>query len=172
MAEQTTCHEEVTDTEGIILGACAEPATARRLDPDAGNAYPVCPQHAVGPLRVQQRRAKGWRKPAGAVAVGRGTRWGNPFAVRGRDADGWHAEDWDPEFGRYVVTMLTHADARTVVVQAYRRVVLGGTGLFNTPTPDEIRTALAGKTLMCWCPVTGRCHGDVLLELANRVDRS
>jgi hypothetical protein len=31
------------------------------------------------PVRIQQRRTRGWRKPPGAVCVGRGTRWGNPF---------------------------------------------------------------------------------------------
>jgi Domain of unknown function (DUF4326) len=33
------------------------------------------------PVRVQQRRTKGWRKPPGAVSVVRGTRWGNPFKI-------------------------------------------------------------------------------------------
>src|SRR5438128_1517988 len=31
--------------------------------------------------RIQRRRAKGWRMPATAVYVGRGSRWGNPFVV-------------------------------------------------------------------------------------------
>lgn len=31
--------------------------------------------------RVQLRRAKGWRKPEGAVVVNRATKWGNPFKV-------------------------------------------------------------------------------------------
>jgi hypothetical protein len=35
------------------------------------------------PRRVQLSRAKGWRKPAGAVVVVRPTRWGNPFPVAG-----------------------------------------------------------------------------------------
>lgn len=33
------------------------------------------------PERVQLSRAKGWRKPEGAVVVARPTRWGNPFTV-------------------------------------------------------------------------------------------
>lgn len=33
------------------------------------------------PVRVQRRRARGWRMPAGAVYVGRPTRWGNPYPV-------------------------------------------------------------------------------------------
>jgi hypothetical protein len=37
--------------------------------------------------RIQLRRAKGWRKPAGAVVVSRPSKWGNPYpvAVHGRD---------------------------------------------------------------------------------------
>jgi hypothetical protein len=31
------------------------------------------------PQRIQQRRTAGWRKPAGAVYVGRPSRYGNPF---------------------------------------------------------------------------------------------
>jgi Domain of unknown function (DUF4326) len=33
------------------------------------------------PQRVQQHRAKGWRKPDGAISVARPHKWGNPFAV-------------------------------------------------------------------------------------------
>lgn len=42
------------------------------------------------PVRVQRRRTAGWRMPAGAVYVGRPTRWGNPYrhdgTARGRAA--------------------------------------------------------------------------------------
>ena len=34
------------------------------------------------PTRIQRRRTKGWRMPEGAVYVGRGSRWGNPFQYR------------------------------------------------------------------------------------------
>lgn len=33
------------------------------------------------PERIQLRRSKGWRKPEGAIVVGRPSCWGNPFAV-------------------------------------------------------------------------------------------
>lgn len=33
----------------------------------------------VTPKRIQRRRTKGWRMPAGAVYVGRPTPWGNPY---------------------------------------------------------------------------------------------
>ena len=33
------------------------------------------------PIRIQRRRTKGWRMPAGAVYVGRPSYFGNPFSV-------------------------------------------------------------------------------------------
>jgi hypothetical protein len=36
------------------------------------------------PERIQRRRVKGWRMPEGAVYVGRGSKWGNPFKYRDR----------------------------------------------------------------------------------------
>ena len=41
----------------------------------------------TAPRRIQLRRAKGWRKPAGAITVARPSKWGNPYPVAdyGRD---------------------------------------------------------------------------------------
>ena len=98
------------------------------------------------PCRIQRSRAKGWRKPLGAVYVGRGSKWGNPY---GTDA-------------RCLVTVETAAEA----VRLYRAYV--------TEHADEMPplSMLRGKTLMCWCalPKPGEpdvCHAAVLLELAN-----
>lgn len=33
------------------------------------------------PVRIQRKRARGWKAPEGAVYVGRPSRWGNPFTV-------------------------------------------------------------------------------------------
>ena len=33
------------------------------------------------PKRIQRKRTKGWRMPEGAIYVGRGSRWGNPYRV-------------------------------------------------------------------------------------------
>jgi hypothetical protein len=33
------------------------------------------------PQRIQRKRAKGWKMPKGVVYVGRGSKWGNPFAI-------------------------------------------------------------------------------------------
>lgn len=39
------------------------------------------------PKRIQLRRTKGWRKPAGAVVVSRPSKWGNPYPVGGGSAE-------------------------------------------------------------------------------------
>lgn len=36
------------------------------------------------------------------------------------------------------------------------------------PSKIDIRGALRGKNLACWCSLDGPCHADVLLEIANR----
>ena len=42
-------------------------------------------------------------------------------------------------------------------------------GRFLRVTADDIRRELAGKDLVCWCPLNRPCHADVLLEIANEV---
>ncbi|MGO2819458.1 MAG: DUF4326 domain-containing protein [Brachybacterium tyrofermentans] len=102
----------------------------------------------MSPQRIQQRRTKGWRKPEGAVAVGRGTKWGNP----------WRVED---------------GMSRKGAVWRYRDAVTGPLRPLapHLPEIEEVRAELAGRDLMCWCPLDQPCHADVLLELANGVDR-
>lgn len=112
------------------------------------------------PQRIQLSRAKGWRKPEGAVVVARPTIWGNPF---------------------------THPDPAEAVA-AYRRLIGGGTQLFNIEPgglqfakrfhpnslhhayPEFVRGHLhqiRGRDLACWCKPGAPCHADVLLEIAN-----
>ena len=98
------------------------------------------------PRRIQQRRTAGWRKPEGAIAVGRGTKWGNPFPVGSpvRIEGG-------PE-------VLVDQDLAVGLYAAYVR---------HNRMEGRIRAELRGRDLMCWCPEGVRCHGDVLLAIAN-----
>lgn len=92
------------------------------------------------PKRLQQKRTKGWRKPEGAVVISRPSKWGNPFKV---DAE----------------------RDRPTVVQLFRDWIKG-----DDPRAVKMRAEideLRGKDLLCFCPVPGPCHGDVLLEMAN-----
>jgi hypothetical protein len=97
------------------------------------------------PKRVQRQRAKGWRKPQGAVYVGRGSKFGNPF-------------DWR-------LGTRTGNDPREDAVVLFRNWLKHSRGP-SAPTDADI-ASLRGKTLMCWCPLSSPCHADVLLELAN-----
>ncbi|MFJ8995563.1 DUF4326 domain-containing protein [Streptomyces sp. NPDC102279] len=127
------------------------------------------------PRRIQRRRTKGWRAPADAVYVGRGSRWGNPCTqVRYPALDG---SEWERE-GRLGKTSgqhhaFVHPD-KTITshlvkdatpeqaVAMYRR------WLERMPSlAIAAREQLAGRDLMCWCPTGQPCHADVLLEIAN-----
>ncbi|MGV8972900.1 MAG: DUF4326 domain-containing protein [Rhodoglobus sp.] len=112
------------------------------------------------PKRIQRSRAKGSRLEPGAVCVSRGTRWGNPFKV------GTVQDAMDLRYHNRPRTLMT-PDAEHAARQ-YRDWVGGLIGIEQQPpTPEEIRAALNGKTLACWCAVDAHCHADVLLAIAN-----
>lgn len=116
--------------------------------------------HRPAPQRIQLRRAKGWRKPEGAVVVARPTKWGNP--IRWRD---YYKTRHDIDGESY----LPHpADCRRWAVTDFRDALLWSHRFpLRYPSIAEIRAELAGKDLACWCPLDEPCHADVLLELAN-----
>jgi uncharacterized protein DUF4326 len=105
----------------------------------------------VSPQRIQRRRTKGWRMPAGAVYVGRPSRWGNPYRI----GDSVHVGP--PWAGRDIVV----EDARRAV-DMYRQLWFSSTVRVLSMIP-----LLRGRDLVCWCPLDQPCHADVLLELAN-----
>lgn len=104
------------------------------------------------PQRIQRRRTAGWRMPAGAVYVGRPTRWGNPNTIRGSYVIDWTGAE------HYCAP----GEVRGVAVRLYREDF--EQDRFSV-TPEDARRELAGKDLACWCPA-GPCHADVLLEIA------
>lgn len=89
--------------------------------------------------RIQRRRTKGWRKPEGAVVVGRPSLFGNPFKV----------EDWG-------------ADGAVEVFRLYLKHHRAGRAMATF-----VELNLRGKDLVCWCALDHPCHADVLLEIAN-----
>ena len=119
----------------------------------------------MSPQRIQQRRTKGWRKPEGAVAVGRGTKWGNPWKIH-------EPEKWDGVLIQQGKNRQYLFVTPEIAVALYRLWVTHGhtTDIPNRhpfgPDLEELR----GKDLMCWCPLDQPCHADVLLELANLTD--
>ncbi|MEU9661885.1 DUF4326 domain-containing protein [Streptomyces chartreusis] len=115
------------------------------------------------PRRIQRRR-KGWRAPDGAVYVGRGSRWGNPYVIK---QCGPTSVVVDSRTGGVIYGGRSEAETRRVAVDWYR-------AWFNSQ-PDlaaAVRRQLAGRDLMCWCPppepgYPDHCHAAVLLARAN-----
>ncbi len=75
---------------------------------------------------------------AEVVHVDRGSNWGNPFIMRGAS---------DEERDRVIHLFTLYAAWRLSI------------------EPDWLKP-LRGKVLGCWC-APKRCHGDILLRLAN-----
>lgn len=108
---------------------------------------------ASHPARIQRRRAKGWRMPAGVIYVGRGSRFGNPYTVTA-EKTGWTVIGPD---GRRHGTWDHRDDAHRQAIILYATEVL----------PNLSITELAGHDLSCWCPAHLPCHADVLIAAAN-----
>ncbi|MDT7742697.1 MAG: hypothetical protein QOE59_1775 [Actinomycetota bacterium] len=98
------------------------------------------------PERIRLRRAKGWRKPAGAITVARPSAWGNPFRL----GEVVRTDD-DVE-----VTL-----DRESMIALYRRWLAEQPELL-----ERARAELAGHDLACWCAPDEPCHADVLLRVA------
>lgn len=109
------------------------------------------------PQRIQRKRIKGWRMPAGAIYVGRGTEFGNPFPVS--EAEEFHRLFGPPDNGETTVQ---------TAVRWYREWLNGEPVDREAAPPSRERIGLLrGKDLACWCKLSEPCHADVLLEIAN-----
>jgi Domain of unknown function (DUF4326) len=146
------------------------------------------------PKRIQRRRVKGWKMPEGAMFVGRPSKWASPFTLgsphglarvpavdhpgqpweyEGRISAAGTRHDYhhpDGRVTRCTVRYMTPAES----VECYRALLTGRPqwpihfGHVGGPYPHVRNIGeLAGKDLVCWCPLNRPCHVDVLLELAN-----
>jgi hypothetical protein len=97
-------------------------------------------RRANPPVRITRSRAKGWRKPEGAVYVGRGTIWGNPFSAKVGTLE---------ELRQAIRLYHEHIRHQPLMVL-------------------KAKQQLAGKDLMCWCSQCKPCHAGVLLHIANQ----
>jgi hypothetical protein len=119
------------------------------------------------PSRIQRLRTRGSRLPATAVYIGRPGRFGNPFRV-----GNLHTVQLENPF-----SLLSKSPALIVPRDAAQAVDMFRAWLdhdLHVPDIDQRRTnlldalpSLAGRDLLCWCPLDAECHADVLLERAN-----
>jgi len=77
--------------------------------------------------------------PDGAVYIGRGSGWGNPYVI-GKDGD------------------------RAEVIRKYREWAMYQVFAIKELDNGDWLKALRGKDLVCFCAPLA-CHGDVLLEM-------
>ena len=119
------------------------------------------------PQRIQRKRVRDWQLPAGTVIVDRTTKWGNPIYFA--DVAGQYPSLDEVRVARLVVRdFKVLAEKGSLSFPNWRRSSgRRGPVSWTYPSLDEIRTALAGKDLACWCSLELPCHADVLLELAN-----
>lgn len=118
------------------------------------------------PQRIQLRRTKGWRKPAGAVVVARPSLWGNPFV-------GDRAVEAYREYVRVVIlgergNYLLHDDGVTIGGKWFQVEIAFRHSWDDVERLRKELPDLRGKDLCCWCPLDRDCHASVLLEIANR----
>jgi len=93
--------------------------------------------------------------PEGAVYVGRGSRWGNPFIV------GTHGTTAEcVELFRKLCYGLLCISVDLECVKAQHK-------FWKATSKREIVDKLGGKDLACWCSLSKPCHADVLIEVAN-----
>ena len=117
------------------------------------------------PRRIQRKRTKGWRMPEGAVYVGRGSKWGNPFVCNSDRGPSGRRWPMSPEIAvaSFRATLAREGSWWPVPLPWPRGKIPAG----PPTTVDDVRRELRGKDLACWCPLDQPCHADVLLELAN-----
>lgn len=113
----------------------------------------------MSPVRVQRKRTKGWRMPENTVSVCRPGRWGNPFKV----GTIFFVEPGNSARGYRFIN--SNEDA----VYLYRYWLEGRYKDHpELPSAPESLSVLSGKNLACFCRLDQPCHGNVLLEMANR----
>jgi len=110
--------------------------------------------------RIQRKRTLGWKMPENTVYVGRGTKWGNPFAVGKSIPKHWESVFDDADKFHYFKWM-GDVETNEEAVYLFKKYCI--------PSVDELEIKeLRGKNLACWCKEKERfCHADELLKIAN-----
>ena len=121
----------------------------------------------MSPERIHRSRRKGYKMPPNCVSITRPGRFGNPFSVNHLDDDRaipyWAVIKLDGPTHKVLRRVHSRMEALAFAIRAFRLYAL--IRLHREPGwLDPLR----GKNLACFCAIGALCHGDVLLELANR----
>lgn len=124
------------------------------------------------PDRIQRKRTKGWRSPAGTVCVSRPGRYGNPFRP-------YSSAIIRPVDVGVTVNVLdgTGATGTSLKIQCgnveeclawYRIYAEHSIRIFRDIGEDWLEDLREASWVACWCPLNRPCHADVLIELLHR----
>jgi hypothetical protein len=83
------------------------------------------------------------------IYVGRPSKWGSPFSYK------------EGTLAKYKV------NTRLESIEKHKEWLLYGEGQYLLEDIHELK----GKVLGCWCDEKSRCHADILVELANNLDK-
>jgi hypothetical protein len=152
----------------IQAGAAAQTPTGAEVTQSAQLA--AIPLVAVCPIRVQRKRAKGYRMPENTKSVTRPGKFGNPYKIGMHNIFDIKDTTTGKTLKDYLIEKNGENKYHTVedVLLAYRQKINGSQAMQRV-----VKHYLKGKNLACFCPLTddkGKyvpCHADILLEIAN-----
>lgn len=109
------------------------------------------------PVRVQRSRQRKQVSPNGLpiVYVGRGSRYGNPFKIGEAPPSRWIDIFEDSDIDKYSEKLLTREDC----IYLYKK--------YMSLEMSEFAECNKGLNVSCWCSISEKCHGDVLLNIWN-----
>jgi hypothetical protein len=104
--------------------------------------------------------------PPNTVNVARPSRWGNPYAVA------VYGLDLALKLFRDTVHGIGPVDNAMILDDELARATYKLHCAFGERIgghPYEVaRAELRGRSVACWCAIDARCHGDILLAIANQ----
>jgi len=135
--------------------------------------------------RIQRKRTAGWRMPDDGVYAGRGSAYGNPFAMA-KHTYTPEQKDKEPiiyytiklmienEFSLLVYQVVkgnffyTIESVISACIDCYEKyILLDHKEAGNNSILSKMRRELPGKKIACWCPLDQPCHVDTIIKLVN-----
>lgn len=112
------------------------------------------------PTRIVRKRVKGWTMPPNTVSVTRPGKYGNPYTVKPIGMTHWAVFKGDVVVG---TRTRSRNIALTQCLDMYRTWALE-----QIDADPQWLEPLREKSLACFCKEGELCHGNILLELANK----
>lgn len=125
------------------------------------------------PKRIQRKRVKGWKLPENTVCVTRPGKYGNPFAVGGWYKKGDHAPGNKAFRFTFTERLINQPeDIQDAINTGYTQIKTSAEAVewfrWYVEVTGKTFVSLRGWNLACWCKEGDCCHGDVILEIANK----